>query len=91
MKRSSPNNIVSLPARPVTLAAIMAELLVQREMIERLVAQPQPVREWVTVDEAAALVHRTPQAIRARCRSRRIGIKIGRSWRIDRAQLFSHF
>lgn len=83
MKRPS-DNIIELPAPSVTLADLATELRSVRELLEQLVSQPQP-RTWVTIDEAAALLHRTPQAIRARCRSRRIGIKIGRSWRIDKA------
>lgn len=83
-----PRPTTTLPSRSID--DLFEELSRLRELVERLV-QPEAQRQWLTVDEAALLVHRTPQAVRYRCRSHRIGIKIGRSWRIDRAQLFSHF
>ena len=46
-----------------------------------------PKREWLTVAEAAIEIGRTPQAVRARCRDRKIGVKVKGVWQIDRAKL----
>ena len=58
-------------------------------LVEQLVVRPRPPpeRAWVTVDEAAALVGRTPAAVRKRCRASKIGHKVDGAWRIDRARL----
>jgi hypothetical protein len=75
------------------------ELAAMNARIDRLTAlieqrlpasSPSPERDWVTVAEAANLVGRTPAAIRARCRTRGIGVKAdGGAWRIDRVRLLA--
>lgn len=69
--------------------SLRKEMRSMRDLIERVVV-PAPVeREWLTVEEAAQLIHRTAQAVRARCRTRKkLGVKVDGSWQIDRAQLF---
>lgn len=54
--------------RPVTLEGLYAELAAIRELLEQLVLAPSPERTWLSIDEAAALIHRTPAAVRLRCR-----------------------
>ena len=86
--------IVSLPPRHTVdeifdeVRQVRANLEAMQEQLDRFVAQPQPERTWLTIEEAAALLHRTPQAIRFRCR-RGLGVKIAGKWRISREQLFS--
>jgi hypothetical protein len=77
---------------PVTLESVHAEIVELRELVERLVvAPPSSERSWLSIDEAAALVNRTPQAVRLRCRINKIGLKVNGVWRVDRARLLSHF
>jgi hypothetical protein len=49
-------------------------------------SSPSRNPEWLTIGEAAALLHRSPQAVRFRCR-RGLGVKIRGQWRISREQL----
>jgi hypothetical protein len=73
---------------PVTLENVLSEIVALRELVERLVvAPPSPERGWVTVDEAAALIGRTPAAVRKQCRINKIGLKVDGVWRVDRARL----
>ena len=72
---------------PVTLEAVHAELTSLRELIERLLLPTSPQREWLSVEEAAALTAKSPQCIRGWCRSHRIGSLINGAWRIDRQHL----
>jgi hypothetical protein len=77
---------------PVTLESVHAEIVELRELVERLVvAPPSSEPSWLSIDEAAALVNRTPQAVRLRCRINKIGLKVNGVWRVDRARLLSHF
>ena len=72
------------------LAAMRAEIAALRELVEQLVVSPPPPeRDWLSIDQAAELVNRTPQAVRARCRANRIGHKVQGVWRVDRARLLS--
>jgi hypothetical protein len=51
---------------------------------------PAPaVREWLTATEAASLICRSPQAVRKRCRTHKIGVRVNGRWQINRAQLVS--
>jgi hypothetical protein len=79
--------IVTLPGRH-TLDEIFDEIVAVRTLLERLIDRPSPPQEWLTIQQAAALLHRTPQAIRFRCR-RGLGVKVQGKWRISRDQLFS--
>ena len=74
----------STPSASPTLADVHAEVRELRAMIARLLPKP---REWITCEEAARLVGRTPAAIRARCRVRPIGVKVDGTWRVDRVAL----
>jgi len=65
--------IVSLPPRH-TLDEVFDALAEIRALIEQLIVQPPSVREWLSVDQAAVLLHRTPQAVRFRCRNG-LGVK----------------
>jgi hypothetical protein len=76
MKQPRPSNVISLPSGPVTLDDVLAEVRSLRALVERLVAQPQPERAWVTVSEAASLTFRSEGAIRKRCRTHGIGVRI---------------
>jgi hypothetical protein len=87
MKRVPPDNVVPFD-RPITLADLARAIEDLRALVEQMVVQPQPTREWLTIEQAAALVHRSPQAIRLRCRNG-LGVKIAGKWRISRDQLFS--
>jgi hypothetical protein len=80
-------NTVTFP-RERTLEHLFTELAAVRALLERLVVQPQPAREWLTIEQAASLLGRSPQAVRFRCR-RGLGVKISGKWRISRDQLFS--
>lgn len=71
-----------------TLDELFAEVRAMRELLERLLPAA-PAREWLTVEQAAGLLHRTPAAVRARCRMRGIGVKVRGAWRIDKAALLS--
>jgi hypothetical protein len=44
------------------LDRIFAEVRELRALIEQFVDRPPSVREWLSVDQAAVLLHRTPQA-----------------------------
>ena len=80
----------SATSEPVTLESVHAEIVELRELVEQLVvAPPSSERSWLSIEEAAALVNRTPQAIRARCRTSKIGHKVHGVWRVDRARLLS--
>ena len=70
-----------------TLDNLFAELQELRGLIEaRLPAEP-PARQWLTPAEAGVLALRTPQTVSTWCRRFRIGVRVGGSWRIDRAHL----
>ena len=72
------------------LEALRMEVAELRALIEQLVVSPPPPeRTWLSIDEAAALVNRTPQAVRLRCRVNKIGHKLNGEWRVDRARLLS--
>jgi hypothetical protein len=86
--KQPPDNVIALPDQPVTLGDVLAEVRGVRELLEQLVSVPSGSRQWLTVEQAAALLHRTPQAIRFRCRNG-LGVKIRGKWRISRDQLFS--
>lgn len=59
-------------------------------LVEQLVVSPpSPEQSWVSVDEAATLISRTPQAVRKRCRANKIGLKVDGAWRVNRARLVS--
>jgi len=58
-------------------------------LVEQAVSAPLPERTWLSIDEAAALINRTPQAVRLRCRVNRIGQKVNGEWRVDRGRLLS--
>ena len=80
---------------PVTLADVLEEVRRQRdevrqlrELVERLLPAPAEC-EFLTISEAAALVHRSEQAIRARCRRGLIGAKVRGTWHIDKTELLS--
>jgi hypothetical protein len=62
---------------------LFAELRRLRELVERLASQPQPERAWVTVSEAASLIFRTEAAIRKRCRTHGIGVRVRGRWQVD--------
>ncbi len=80
-------NVVHIE-RPVTIADLADRLDALHRLIEeRLPAASQ--RELLTVEQAALLVHRSPQAIRHRCRRRLIGTKVRGQWFIDRASLLA--
>jgi hypothetical protein len=69
-----------------SLDDVLAEMRTLRELVERLVGQPQE-RAWVTVAEAASLTFRTEAAIRKRCRTHGIGVLVNGRWQIDRSAL----
>jgi hypothetical protein len=73
----------------VTLHDVLTDLRDLPALVERFVAQPQPALEWVTVSEAARLTFRIEAAIRKRCRTHRIGVRVNGRWQIDRAWLVS--
>jgi len=84
--------------RSRTLDDVFAELAATNAKIDRLTAlveqtvvspPPSPEQGWVSVEQAAALIGRTPQAVRKRCRSNKIGLKIDGAWRVDPARLVS--
>jgi hypothetical protein len=79
----------STAVHPHTIEDVYEEVTALRELVERLVQPAAPEREWLSIEEAATLLCRSPQAVRARCRSRKIGAKIAGKWRIPRDQLFS--
>ena len=80
---------MSVAARHITtIDDVLAEVRELRALVERLVLQPVP-REWLSVEEAARLAGRSPQAIRARCRRRGIDVKINNIWHIDRSAIFA--
>jgi hypothetical protein len=88
MKQPRRDNVIPLPGGgPVTLGDVVAELRSLRELVERFVSQPQPECVWVTVSEAASLTFRTEAAIRKRCRTRGIGVRVNGKWRVDRTRL----
>ena len=68
------------------LEEIQAEQAALRALVEQRLPTPQPVRQWMTPAEVAALVGLSPQAITAICRrdGARIGTKVGARWQIDR-------
>jgi hypothetical protein len=78
------------PEPVITLESVHAEIVALRELVEQLVSAPSE-RTWLSIEEAAALVNRTPQAVRLRCRVNKIGHKLNGVWRVDRAKLLSHF
>ena len=82
MRTASSNALAS-----VDLAALRAEIAALRELIEQRLPAPLAPREWLSVEQAAALALRSPQCIRAWCRDRRIGTKVRGVWQIDRAQM----
>jgi hypothetical protein len=87
MKQPPLDNVVPLPgSRSATLVDIWEELKRLRELVEQLVLARSDSRQWLTVDEAATLLHRTPQAVRFRCRQG-LGVKVQGQWRIRRDQL----
>ena len=54
--------VVTRPATALpshSIDDIFAELSRLRQLVERLVVQPAPEREWLTIEKAAALLHRT--------------------------------
>lgn len=75
------------PSRPHTLDDLFEEVRQLREFVERLITQPRPERAWVTVSEAASLTFRSEAAIRKRCRTHGIGVRIAGRWRVDRTRL----
>jgi hypothetical protein len=71
------------------LEAMRAEIAELRALIEQPVVSPPSERGWVSVDEAAVLIRRSPQAVRKRGRVNKIGLKVNGEWRVDRARLLS--
>jgi hypothetical protein len=72
------------------LAAMNAKIDKLTALVEQLVVSPpSPERDWLSIDQAAELVGRTPQAVRLRCRVNKIGHKLNGEWRVDRARLLS--
>lgn len=70
------------------LEALTAKVDRLTALVEQLVVSPpSPERSWVSIEEAAALIHRTPAAVRKRCRLNKIGLKVDGAWRVDRARL----
>lgn len=74
---------------PVTLESVHAEIVALRELVEQLVSAPSSGRSWVSIEEAAARVNLTPQAVRKRCRTNKMGLKVDGTWRVDLARLVS--
>jgi hypothetical protein len=74
----------------VTLEGVYSEVVAVREQldrIERLLLPASAPRQWLTIEEAAALVARSPQAVTGWCRSYHIGTRIRGRWRVDRGHL----
>ena len=70
-------------AQAATMEALAAAL-------EALVEKPEPSADdpMLTVTEAAALIHRSPSHVRAKCKSGAIqAMADGRGWRIRRSAL----
>jgi hypothetical protein len=82
-------HVASTTYRQRTIDEVYDAVTALTELVERLVQPAARAREWLSVEEAAALLCRSPQAVRARCRTRKIGAKIAGKWRIPRDQLFS--
>jgi hypothetical protein len=57
------------------------------DLIQRVVLPTLPPREYLSIEEAARLTARSPQAVCGWCRTHRIGVKVGKAWRVDRAHL----
>ena len=70
-----------------TLAALEAKVDRLTTLVEQLVSAPSSGRSWVSIEEAAARVNLTPQAVRKRCRTNKIGLKVDGAWRVDLARL----
>jgi hypothetical protein len=67
----------------VTLHDVLTELRDLRALLERLVSsESAPERRWVSAEEYAALTHRSVQAVRKRCRTRGLGVRVNGKWRI---------
>src|ERR1700722_7305540 len=89
---ASPSGDVARPLEGLTLEGVKMrdEATKTRELIEQLVVSPpSPERSWLSIEEASALINRTPAAVRLRCRVKKIGIKVNGKWRVDRARLLS--
>jgi hypothetical protein len=69
-----------------TVDDLFEELHRLRELVERLASQPAPDSRWVSAEEYAALTHRSVQAVRKRCRTRGIGVRVNGKWRIAVSQ-----
>jgi len=64
----------------------------KRELDElRHVVVAEPPREWLTVDEAAALVGRSTVTVRSWCKNDHIGTFYKRVWRINKALLHQFY
>ena len=77
---------VSTPFPQHTVDDLFAELRHLRELLERLAIQPAPESRWVSAEEYAARTHRSVQAVRKRCRTRGIGVRVNGKWRIAVSQ-----
>jgi hypothetical protein len=79
----------SAPRSADSIAALRADIAELKALVEHALSI-MPPREWLTVDEAAALVRFTPQCIRGWCRANRIGVLVRNEWQVDRRQLRAH-
>jgi len=80
--------------RPVTLADVYDAVAVLRGEIAELRAavapsapSSTPPRDYLSVEEAADLVGRSPQCVTGWCRAHRIGVMVHGRWHVDRAHL----
>ena len=76
---------VSTPFPQHTIDDLFEQLRHLRELMERLANQPASTR-WVSAEEYAVLTHRSVQAVRKRCRTRGIGVRVNGKWRIAVSQ-----
>jgi hypothetical protein len=76
----------SIPFPQHTIDDLFAELQRMNGILERLASQPAPESRWVSAEEYAALTHRSVQAVRKRCRTRGIGVRVNGKWRIAVSQ-----
>jgi hypothetical protein len=55
-----------------------------RGLVERSLSPSSPPREWLSIEEAATLVGRSPQCVRGWCRIYKVGVRVRGQWQVDR-------